>query len=480
MSAAEAANYRVFRVIKRLTGWYAGQYRQADLLKEKDVDIYGKVVGLNYYESIYSPMATASFVMEDTGGTVGDFKDDFAGTLKDGLPVEGFEEVIFKVTTGNSGSLDWRDKDKRFVITGSPFNIDKPQRQSAYYPMVSINAITSTNKPVKRTYEGKISDVVKQILKDSKLPFSDSNIHETENSIKLVGKNENPLDTILKLCPKSIPVSGDPGYFFFENEEGFNFKSIHDMINEGISSFTGEDGFNTYESGHAENAIESRPNSYARRHTYVYKMGVSPDLSKDTNDYLVLAPPTVRRDQDVMNAIKMGQFNVRICTRNIITGEVTEEIVNLYNNSTDSRTTTLGDEVIDDPNNLQTSDGENSENYCKTYTFVVAGGEDDDDGVSTDVINPAFKYLPKAMMRYSLLHAQLVNIIVPHNGDLNVGEVIRLNIENITADNKVEKEFNEHRSGYYLILHMCHAFTTSNSFTSLTLARDEYGVARKL
>ena len=465
MSAAGAANYRVFKVIKRLTGWYAGQYRQADLLKEKDVDIYGKVVGLNYYESIYSPMATASFVMEDTGGTVGDFKDDFAGTLKDGLPIEGFEEVIFKVTTqGNNGSLDWRDKDKRFVITGSPFNIDKPQRQSAYYPMVSINAITSTNKPVKRTYEGKISDVVKKILKDADLPFLGSNIHETENSIKLVGKNENPLDTILKLCPKSIPVSGDPGYFFFENEEGFNFKSIHDMINEGLSNFESRTG----------------KDPYGMRHTYVYKMGVSPDLTKTTNDYLVLAPPTVRRDQDVMNAIKMGQFNVRICTRNIITGDVTEEIVNLYNNSTDNKTTTLGNEVTDDPNNLQTSDGDNKENYCKTYTFVIAGGEDDVVGISTDVINPAFKYLPKAMMRYSLLHAQLVNIIVPHNGNLNVGEVIKLNIENITADNKVEKEFNEHRSGYYLILHMCHAFTTSNSFTSLTLARDEYGVARKL
>jgi len=464
MSAAGAANYKVFKILKRLKkNGFRERFEEANILKE--TDIYGKVVGLNYYESIYSPMATASFVMEDTGGTVGDFKDDFAGTLKDGLPVEGFEEVLFKVTSpARNGELDWRDRDKRFVITGSPFNIDKPQRQSAYYPMVSINAITSTNKPVNKTYEGKISDVVKKILKDAKLPFLGSNIHETENSIKLVGKNENPLDTILKLCPKSIPVSGDPGYFFFENEEGFNFKSIHDMINEGLSNFESKTGMD----------------SYGKRHTYVYKMGVTPDLTKNTNDYLVLAPPTVRRDQDVMNAIKMGQFNVRICTRNLITGEVTEEIVNLYNNSTDNKTTTLGNEVTDDPNNLQTSDGDNKENYCKTYTFVIAGGEDDVVGISTDVINPAFKYLPKAMMRYSLLHAQLVNIIVPHNGNLNVGEVIKLNIENITADNKIEKEFNEHRSGYYLILHMCHAFTTSNSYTSLTLARDEYGVARRL
>ena len=32
-------------------------------------------------------MVTASFLEEDTGGTVGN-KDDFAGTFKDGLPIE--------------------------------------------------------------------------------------------------------------------------------------------------------------------------------------------------------------------------------------------------------------------------------------------------------------------------------------------------------------------------------------------------------
>ena len=47
-------------------------------------------------------------------------------------------------------------------------------------------------------------------------------------------------------------------------------------------------------------------------------------------------------------------------------------------------------------------------------------------------------------------------------------------------DNKIEKEFNEHRSGDYLILHLCHSFTPTNSFTSLTLARDEYGLNRKI
>ena len=72
------------------------QWRQSK--NNVTVDIKGKILAFNYYESLYSPMATASFVEIDTGGTVGSFKDDFAATFKDGLPVTGFEQVRVKVT----------------------------------------------------------------------------------------------------------------------------------------------------------------------------------------------------------------------------------------------------------------------------------------------------------------------------------------------------------------------------------------------
>ena len=99
-------------------------------------------------------------------------------------------------------------------------------------------------------------------------------------------------------------------------------------------------------------------------------------------------------------------------------------------------------------------------------------------GVSKQVINSPSSYEPMANMRYSLLHAQLVDIQIPCNALLQAGDVIKLMIENITQDNKLDQIYNEHRSGYYLILHLCHHFDTSNSFTSLTLARDTYGLYR--
>ena len=71
-SAAGQPNYTKFQVIKKIK---KGATKRETT---KFVDIRGKVVGFNYYESLYSPMVTASFLEVDTGGTVGDQKDDFA------------------------------------------------------------------------------------------------------------------------------------------------------------------------------------------------------------------------------------------------------------------------------------------------------------------------------------------------------------------------------------------------------------------
>ena len=158
-SAAGQPNYGIFEVIK-------GAKTGAQKKSNKKVDIKGKVLAFNYYESLYSPMVTASFLEVDTGGTVGSQKDDFAGTLKDGLPVEGFEQVRVKVYSKGYKGINWIAEDRRFVITGSPFNVDEGTRQTAYFPMISINAMNGSSKPIEKVYpEAKISDIVKLILK---------------------------------------------------------------------------------------------------------------------------------------------------------------------------------------------------------------------------------------------------------------------------------------------------------------------------
>ena len=178
-SAAGQAIYSQFSVFKQ-----DREYQILTGTSAREIDLKGKVVGFNYYESLYSPMVTASFVELDTGGTVGDIEDDFAGTFKDGLKIEGFEKVQVQVRTSYN-SVEWDKVDRQFVITGSPYNVDTSTKQSAYFPMVSVNAITAASKPVPKNHKGKISDIVGRILRRAGLPYDKKNIEETENSIKI-------------------------------------------------------------------------------------------------------------------------------------------------------------------------------------------------------------------------------------------------------------------------------------------------------
>ena len=420
MSAAGASNYTIFQIKK----------------KDLEVPIQGKILNFNYYESIYSPMVTGSIAIEDTGGSV---ENDLGilATIKDGMKITGFEEVSFLVTT-RYGELDFTSYP--LIVTGSPANLDESNRQVALLNMVSKTEIDSSKKPLSRNYpEAPISETVTKILnKELKISEDKLDIEKTQNQDKIKGNHQGALDCILKMCKKSIPAEGkDPGYFFYETQDGFNFRSIDGLIKKGIESFDNEE--------------------YAQMHTYYYFGALAAKLDDEYgNDFKVLTTPIVRRDEDQLKALRNGLYNVRIITKNSLTGEYKEEIKNLLSD------TNLGEKQEKPVTN---------EVYLKSYTFHISPGQDDP-GVSDTILNNPANYVPQSNMRYSLLHSQIVQIQVPCNVQLRAGQVIKLYLENITQSNKNEQVYNNLRSGYYMIRDLCHSFTTTNSYTSLTLLRD--------
>ena len=306
--------------------------------------------------------------------------------------------------------------------------------------MVSKTEILSSSKPLSNNYPAApISETVTKILnKELKISKDKLDIEKTQNQDKVKGNHLGALDCILKMCKKSIPAEGkDPGYFFYETQDGFNFRSIDGLIKKGIESFDNEE--------------------YAKMHTYYYFGALSAKLDDEYgNDFKVLTTPIVRRDEDQVKAMQQGLYCVRICTKNSLTGEYKEEIKNLLSD------TNLGEKQEKPvPNNT----------YLKSYVFHISPGQDDP-GVSDKILNNPANYVPQSNMRYSLLHSQIVQIQVPCNVQLKAGQVIKLFLENITQSNKNEQVYNNLRSGYYMIRDLCHSFTTTNSYTSLTLLRD--------
>ena len=376
-------------------------------------------------------MVTGSIALEDTGGSV---ENDLGilATIKDGMKITGFEEVSFIVTT-RYGELDF--KNYPLIVTGSPANLDESNRQVALLNMVSKTEILSSSKPLSNNYPAApISETVTKILnKELKISKDKLDIEKTQNQDKVKGNHLGALDCILKMCKKSIPAEGkDPGYFFYETQDGFNFRSIDGLIKKGIESFDNEE--------------------YAKMHTYYYFGALAAKLDDEYgNDFKVLTTPIVRRDEDQVKAMQQGLYCVRICTKNSLTGEYKEEIKNLLSD------TNLGEKQEKPvPNNT----------YLKSYVFHISPGQDDP-GVSDKILNNPANYVPQSNMRYSLLHSQIVQIQVPCNVQLKAGEVIKLYLENITQGNKIEQIYNNFRSGYYMICHLSHSFTPTNSYTSL-------------
>ena len=423
MSAAGPSNYSFFQIRKPKSSL--------------EVRIEGKILGFNYYESLYSPMVTGSLVLEDTGGSVEDEKTGILGTIKDGMKISGFEEVSFQIST-RYGELNF--KNYPLIVTGSPSNFDLPNRQTILLNMVSKTKIDSSKKPLTRIYpEAPISETVTKILnKELKISEDKLNIEKTKNQDKIKGNHLGALDCILKMCKKSIPAEGkDPGYFFYETQDGHNFRSIDGLIKKGIEDFDNEE--------------------YAKMHTYYYFGSIAAKLEDENgNDFKVLTTPNVVRDEDQIKAMSEGLYCVRIITKNSLTGEYKEEIKNL-----------LSDVNLGEKQEKVVNDND----YLKSYCFHISPGADDP-GVSDTILNNPADYVPQSNMRYSLLHSQVVQIQVPCNVQLKAGEVIKLYLENITQSNKNEQIYNNLRSGFYLIKDLCHAFSPTNSYTSLTLLRD--------
>ena len=434
MSLAGPSNYQVLRMEK------------SDESNPQTIGVEGRTIAFDYFESIYSPMITGSTSIVDTGDSVIDKKGNLA-TIKDGFPLEhdGTETLKFKIANEN-GTLTSLEP---LVVTASPLTLDQSTRQVLTLELKSKFSIENSNNPKLGSYGiGTIDETVKKILKENKLPFRNENIEKSSTVDKIEGKNETPIDLIFNLSRKSKPVKGAPGFFFYETQEGFNFRSIEGLIEQGIKEYKEN-----------ESVRDVR--------TYKYFNNQKQDLGSNEDDYNVVKMPILKRDHNLFNALKAGVYNVRIQTKNLLTGAFTDNVVNLL----DKNSNYLGSK----PNKSIDQNENKLEKYCKTYSYVLAPGSVDE-GVSDKITNNPAEYEPQAMMRYSMLHSQVLEIQVPCNILLMAGKVIKLEIENVTGGNKVLQRENQHRSGFYLILHLRHHFDPKHSYTSLTLARDTYGL----
>ena len=397
----------------------------------KEHPLQGKTVNFNYYESLYSPVVSGNLTYVDAGGSVEDKKENLT-SIKDGLPITALEDLKVKIQT-SFGTIDFtRDP---FKVTSSPIMHQESNRQTVLLTFVNEKELRNSEVPVFDRYVGRISDSIKKILQQ-KLQISDDkiDIEPTKNSYGFVGKGRGALNIILDLCRRSVPVKGDAGYFFYQTQDGFKYKSIDSLL------------------------------SQEPKQKYLYYGALRSNVENSDNDFNVLLAPKVKKDQDITKALKDGTYVNRNIFFNPQTFEHSEVIFSV---DKDGVKKTLGGDLPIKTDELKS--------FVKTNHHILDIGSFEVQNQNPN--NDPREWQATSTMRYNLLHSIVMEIQIPCNSELRAGDIIELEIESIKED-MVQSPSDEQQSGKYLILHLCHHFDSLRSFTSLTLVRDSYGIRR--
>ena len=207
--------------------------------QSKTVDIKQGVVSFDYYEDIFSPTITAKVIVANTGNSIVG-KDEKLQSIYNGLPLRGGERVAIKIA-GNSSTnpgLDFASNTNDYLYVSNISNIiSETQRESFVLNLVSREAITNetTRVPKKFRTTSAIDSSVTSILKDYLKTDNIGTIDKTSNKYGFIGNLRKPFTILVWLASKSVPdISGDStaGFVFFQSKDGFQFRSIDELISQ--------------------------------------------------------------------------------------------------------------------------------------------------------------------------------------------------------------------------------------------------------
>ena len=428
------------------------------------IDLRLGVVSFQYFEDLFSPTITARMVIISTSGVVSDDKTKKIESLYNGLPIRGGERVAIKIKGNTNVNKGLRfDTPEKYLYVSKISNVIRDgQKEIFVLHLVSREAITNEVTHVNRKFEPyslidtHVKDILKNDLKVKTIRYA-GNIDPASNKYGFLGNLKSPFQLLVWLASKATPqtqsTSGFTGYFFYQTQSGFNFRSADSLIKDGLDGRT------------------ARTNFKATRE-YTHKQFT--DYINESGDFNILSY-SIQRNNDLIRKLIIGQYSNFTASFNPLNGrfsKVEEGSFNLkeiLNQPKGKKISTLGD--VPEVPTLLSDDGVGlGELPSRIMSVVKDVGTLSKEASKSD--SPGVSQTQKeALVRYNLLFQQVVKIIIPLNTNLQAGEVVKLNFlgapEGSTYDRK--------QSGYYLIKELCHAFDTEQSVTSMTVIRDTFG-----
>ena len=423
--------------------------------KSRTIDLTTGVIAFEYYEDIFSPTITAKVKVVNNGNVIApaDNQDGDRQSIYNGLPLRGGERLSLKIA-GNSSTnpgLDFSKKsDDYFYVSSITDVISETNRESFTLHLVSREAITNETVRVSNKFPTslKISDSVEKILKDNLKTSKVGTLDKSSNKYGFIGNLRKPFTVLIWLASKAVPESSGSataGFVFYQTVDGFQFRSLDDLMLQTPKA--------TYTYTEAQESYDD-------------------DDKKVNNDFKILNYYT-DKNQNLIEKLRLGTYASHRMFFNPLDFSFSKPEEGLFRQSDYvGKTKNLGNQFKLPPLS-EGSDKTLGDVPTRIITAVLDIGTMEKDASKDQNSDPRL-YQSQSLMRYNTLFTQFINIIVPSNTNLRAGDIIQCNFPKISQSDA--KEFDKEQSGLYMIKELCHHFDTENSYTSMKLIRDTFGV----
>lgn len=147
--------------------------------------------------------------------------------LKNIMPIKGGEIIHVNVQDAHGNQLDKEYKLSNIYALG---NANDNENATIIHAIEKEAFDLFFTRKYQNFNDKKISDVLKDILPKG------SEIEETKNTINITNPNWSINKFVQKLANRAINTKGNISYLFFQDAEGFKFKSLETIIEENKES----------------------------------------------------------------------------------------------------------------------------------------------------------------------------------------------------------------------------------------------------
>jgi len=278
------------------------------------------------------------------------------------------------------------------------------------------------------------------------------------------GEAEVANDTAKTSIPKDTKkTKGSSGYFFFENYEGFNFKSIDYYFSDGSDEFEGVKPVDTYT---------------------VRPAGATEGPGTGVISRNVIEEYSFTNEIDILGQLRDGVYSTYLVFYNYSTGQY-EEYTHTMHDSFKSQAHLGSQEEL---GTFQQKLSERPSRIISTildhetwYNEKKTGSNEESDGGDGDNSFPDYQkfYMAQSLARYNNIAHQKLVIVVPGNPNLKVGDKLNIILPNmVSTEERKSEPVDTENSGLYLISKIGHNFNVLNTSTKtiIELIRDTSGM----